>query len=190
MRFWCCLGFTWYRCRVAVGMVLCLFQLSFLRDLLLCASCYAIFPMSDTFICVSAQFSHPFQPNKNVQMFWQEARQPVRETGAPSLLLETSLTALLMRPRQRFPRLPQRCQGSKIFCCGQAQARQPRVVLLLAMKTISRARAPTASDFPRHGIRAAFSHHFHQMTGCRRPCLSACHQVFSRHPLFWMPTAI
>ena len=83
---------------------------------MLCASCCAIFPMSDTFICVSAQLPHPFQPNKYVQMFWQEARQPgVRETGAPSLILETSLTALLMRPRQRFPRMPQRCLGSKDF---------------------------------------------------------------------------
>ena len=58
----------------------------------------------------------------------------------------------------------------------------------LTMRILTRARAPLTSGFPRHGVRAALRPRLHQMTGCRRPRLSACHQGCSRS-LLRMPTA-
>ena len=73
-----------------------------------------------------------------------------------------------LQPRQRFPRLPLRCPTSKGFLLVSAPGAAAKGgVLQLTMETITKARAPS------------LSHRLHRMTWCRRPHLSASHQVFS-----------
>ena len=111
----------------------------------------------------------PFQPNVYAQMRWQEARHPcVKGTGVPWPRLQ---------PQQSFPRLPLRRPRSKgCLLVSAPGAAAKGGVHQLTMQTNTRARAPS------------LSHRLHWMTWCRRPRLSACHQVFRcRRLTHWLP---